>query len=107
MSSSIKIYSYSKCNTCKKAILWLIEQGFNYEVIDIIKSPPSKQLLNKAMNSYKSIKPLFNSSGKSYREIGAENIKAMNISEALEALANDPKLIKRPFLVIDDSNILV
>ena len=45
------------------------------------------------------IKSLFNTSGKSYRALGAEKVNKMNQKEAILALTNDPKLIKRPFLL--------
>ena len=31
----IKVYCYSRCTTCKKALKWLNENGIEHEVIDI------------------------------------------------------------------------
>ena len=52
-------------------------------------------------------KPLFNTSGQSYRALGAAVIKAMSDAEALDALAADGRLIKRPFVVCADGTVLV
>ena len=34
----MKVYCYSRCTTCKKALKWLDEKGIAHEVIDI-KAP--------------------------------------------------------------------
>jgi arsenate reductase len=49
---------------------------------------------------------LFNTSGQSYRAMGAAAVKALSDDEALDALAADGKLIKRPFVVVDSSAFL-
>ncbi len=107
MTSSIKIYSYPTCSTCRKAIAWLKDKGLNYELIDISIIPPTKDLLGMALRKFKNKKMLFNTSGKSYRLIGAKVVNNMTDEEALEALEKDGKLIKRPFIVIDESDIIL
>ena len=51
-------------------------------------------------------KLLFNTSGQSYRAMGAAAVKALTDDEALDALAADGKLIKRPFVVADSSFLI-
>ena len=103
----VRIYSYSRCSTCRKAINWLDSNNIPYEVLDIIENPPDNLLLNKALNYLGDRKYLFNTSGASYRAIGSSAVKAMSDDQALEALVKDGKLIKRPFLVTPDEKILV
>ena len=79
--SMIKIYSYSACGTCRKALKWLNDHGLKYELIEILTNPPSRDVLEEAISQYASKKPLFNTSGASYRNIGAEKIKAILIRE--------------------------
>ena len=38
----IKVYCYSRCSTCKKALKWLEEKGIGHEVIDIKTDNPSE-----------------------------------------------------------------
>tara|TARA_Y100001968_G_scaffold319305_1_gene350629 strand:- start:1539 stop:1769 length:231 start_codon:yes stop_codon:yes gene_type:complete len=59
------------------------------------------------MAQEKNRKALFNTSGLSYREIGAEKVNNMNDKEAIKALESDPKLIKRPFLSISEGPLLI
>ena len=107
MTSNVRIYSYSSCTTCKKALKWLIENKIEYELIDIALCPPNKEILIDAISQLGERKKIFNTSGVSYRSLGSEVVKAMSDSEALEALAIDGKLIKRPFLITETGKILV
>ena len=107
MDFSLIIYSHSKCNTCIKALKWLKKNNVRYELIDIIESPPSKKLISQAILKKERIKSLFNTSGKSYRELGADKVNAMNQKEAVLALSNDSKLIKRPFIITNKGDFLI
>ena len=102
-ASPLKLFSYSKCGTCRKALQWLAQQGFsveagNLELIDITLQPPSPAELRLAWDGL-GRKRLFNTSGQSYRALGSATVAAMNDDEALAALAADGKLIKRPFAI--------
>ncbi len=101
---SLTVYHYPACSTCKKALKWLDAHGVSYRAVHIVESPPSKALLKKAMQRGElPLKALFNTSGESYRKGGfKDRLPSMNEAEALEALAADGKLIKRPFLVSDE-----
>ena len=107
MAPTIKVYSYSRCSTCRKALAWLDANNLTYEVVDITTAPPSKELLSLAFERLARRQLLFNTSGQSYRTLGSSVVKAMSDSEALAALAKDGKLIKRPFVKRSDGSFLV
>ena len=107
MTSEIRVYSYSSCTTCKKALKWLNEHKIAFKLIDIALSPPKKEILIDAISQLGDRKKIFNTSGLSYRKLGASFVKAMSDSEAIAALAADGKLIKRPFLITSKGEILV
>ncbi len=86
---------------------WLNEKQIKFETINIVEHRPSRENLTKAIKTYSNRSLLFNTSGKSYRELGAKVVKSMSDNEALDALTNDGKLIKRPFVVIDDNDFLI
>tara|TARA_Y100001968_G_C19378479_1_gene729008 strand:+ start:427 stop:798 length:372 start_codon:yes stop_codon:yes gene_type:complete len=106
MTETIKVFIYPLCSTCRKAIKWLDENDISYEKFNIIESPPSKELLIRALSQESNKKALFNTSGISYRKLGASKVTAMNQDQTIKALQNDPKLIKRPFVVTQSSQIL-
>ena len=101
----MKLYSYSRCSTCRKAIAWLQSAAFDVQLIDITVQPPSSEELVRALDQL-GRKRLLNTSGLSYRALGAAAVQAMDDPTLLKTLAADGKLIKRPFLVLDDGSIL-
>lgn len=53
------------------------------------------------------IRPLFNTSGQRYREGGfSEKVATMSVEEAIEALAHDGMLVKRPFVLAGDHGLV-
>ena len=107
MVFKVRLYSYSTCTTCRKAIKWLDDHDIRYDLFDIVKDPPSREMLIKALNLFDNRKKLLNTSGISYRELGAKVVNLMSDSELLDALVKDGKLIKRPFLIVNTETILV
>jgi arsenate reductase len=101
----MKLYSYPQCSTCRKAIQWLKEQGLDPTPIDITLHPPSVEELALALDQL-GRKRLFNTSGQSYRALGSAAVQALDDAQALSALAADGKLIKRPFLITDQQQVL-
>ena len=100
----MKVYEYKQCSTCAKALKWLDSKGVKYERIAIVDQPPTKTELKAMLAALEkrggSFKNLFNTSGIQYRELGiSDKIKAgMTASEAIDLLAKNGKLIKRPFV---------
>ena len=103
--TTTRIYSYKACGTCRKALAWLQQHQISAELIDITQTPPSRELLAAALSQLGSRSRLFNTSGQSYRRLGAERVRLMDDAAALEALAKDGKLIKRPLLITADGRI--
>lgn len=104
---AVKVYQYPKCSTCRKALKWLDGRKVSYDSVDIVTTPPKKAELQKALEAGVPLKKLFNTSGQSYREGGwSEKLGTITEAQALEALARDGKLIKRPF-VLNGDEVLV
>ena len=94
----MKLFSYSSCSTCRRAIKWLRNNDITFELVDILKNPPSKAMLSSASELYGNRKYLINTSGVIYRSIGSEFVKKMSDNQFYEKLFSEPRLIKRPFL---------
>jgi arsenate reductase (glutaredoxin) len=99
----IKVYQYSKCSTCRNALKWLDAKKVAYDSVDIVTAPPKKAELQRALKSGIPLKRLFNTSGQSYREgkWGDKLAAGLTEAQAVEALAKDGKLVKRPFILSD------
>lgn len=98
--SELKLYWYPNCSTCKAALRFLTERGLAYEAIDISKSPPGRDELRRMAELRGGVRALFNTSGRSYRDGRfAEKLQGMTLDEAVDALAEDGMLVRRPFLL--------
>ena len=100
-------YSYPKCSTCRKASKWLDQNNIDYEFIDIVKETPSKEFLELALIQFSlDIKKIFNTRGKNFK---SKNIDILELpkKKIIELLSSDGKLIKRPFLIINESKLIL
>ena len=100
---AIKIYTYKKCGTCRKATQWLDKKGVLYNEHAIRETPPSINELESMLKTYGGdIRRLFNTSGMDYRALGLKDkIPTMTEKEAFKLLAGNGNLVKRPFLLSD------
>ena len=104
---NLKLFSHSSCSTCRRAIKWLKNNDMTFELIDLLKSPPSKEMLISASELYGDRKYLLNTSGVVYRSIGSDAVKKMSDNQLFEQLFIEPRLIKRPFLYKSSKCFLV
>ena len=100
----MKIYCYSRCSTCKKALAWLDERGIKYELLDIKEQHPGEEELKSYHRlSGLPLKKFFNTSGMIYREMElSKKLPTMSEDEQYALLATDGMLVKRPLVVGDD-----
>ena len=100
----IKVYCYSRCSTCKKALKWLDDNGVKYELLDIKTQHPDEKSLRKYYKmSGLPLKRFFNTSGIQYRELElSKKLPSMSEDEQLALLSTDGLLVKRPLLVGKD-----
>jgi len=104
----MKVYCYSRCSTCKKALKWLDDNNINYDLIDIKENNPDQKTLKEAYKkSGKELKKFFNTSGQLYRSMElSKKLKDMSEEEQLKLLASDGMLVKRPLVITEDSVLL-
>jgi arsenate reductase len=99
----VKVYCYSKCTTCKKALKWLDDNGVKYESLDIKEQHPDRNTI-KELNAKSGLplKKFFNTSGQMYREMElSKKLPDMSDDDMLDLLASDGMLVKRPLLITD------
>jgi arsenate reductase len=103
----IHVYHYPKCSTCRKALSWLDGRGLKYQARDLVADPiPLATLKELHRRSKLPIARFFNTSGESYRAGHfKDRLRTMSESEALSALAQDGKLVKRP--IVDAGKVVL
>lgn len=101
----LKIYAYSGCSTCKNALKWLKQHSITCQEIPIRDTPPSLPELRAMLAAHGGdLRRLFNVSGMDYRSLGLKDkLPAMSTDAALQLLASNGNLVKRPF-AIDTKN---
>ena len=99
----VKVYCYSKCTTCKKALKWLDDNGIKYESLDIKEHHPDRNMIKDLnVKSGLPLKKFLNTSGQLYREMElSKKLPTMSDDAMLDLLASDGLLVKRPLLITD------
>ena len=100
-----KVYCYSKCSTCKKALKWLDDNKIEYQLIDIKEDHPDEKTLRQLhKKSGLPLRRFFNTSEQLYRELElSKRLPGMSEDEMYKLLASDGMLVKRPLLVADNA----
>ena len=101
------LYTYSRCSTCIRASKWLDKEGIKYQLMDLVKEPPSIKYINLALKEFSQDKrKIFNTRGNSFKLIDFDICNSSN-AEIIQLLRRDGKLIKRPFLVYEGKKIIL
>jgi len=105
---NLKLYVYENCDTCRKARKFLAARGIGVTPIPIRKQPPSASELRTMLEAYGgNIRRLFNTSGRDYRALNlGEKLPSMTASQAIQLLAGNGNLVKRPFLISDGKGLV-
>jgi arsenate reductase len=100
----LRVWAYSGCETCRKALRFLAEHKIAHEVLPIREQPPGVKEL-RAMLGYVGgdLRRLFNTSGGDYKALNMKDrLPGMSAEEALALLAQHGNLVKRPFALAAD-----
>ncbi len=95
--ADVLVYSKNTCVTCKKAKAFLDEHGITYQEQDIIKNPPSREVLEQLIEP-QNVKASLNSRSTLYKEKNLGK-QVPDKAEAIRLMLQDPNLIKRPVLL--------
>ncbi len=91
------IYGIKNCDTMKKAIRWLNDQGIDYQFHDYRKHGLNKkQLQNWA--SELGWETMLNRRGTTWRKLPEATRESINKTAAISLMLDNPALIKRPLL---------
>ncbi|MGH7442199.1 MAG: Spx/MgsR family RNA polymerase-binding regulatory protein [bacterium] len=104
----MKVYAYQGCSTCAKALVYLRSTKRNFDTLPIREQPPTKTELRAMLKVYGGkIGKLFNTSGRDYRALGmGAKLKTMPAEDALDLLAHNGNLVKRPFVLVGNTGMV-
>ena len=97
--STLRVYTYAKCGTCRKAVRWLHENTIAFEEIPIRETPPAPAELAAAAEALGGIRKVLNTSSQDYRDLGLKDRLDSMEPEAVYALVQENgNLARRPFV---------
>lgn len=104
----LRVYAYSGCDTCRKALKFLQQHGVEAEVLPIRDQPPTVAELKSMLGHVGGdLRRLFNTSGQDYKALDMKTkLPAMSEAEALELLASCGNLVKRPFALTKGGGVV-
>lgn len=104
----LKVYTYAKCDTCRKAVKFLKGEDVAFREVPIRETPPSVAELKAMLKAYDGdLRRLFNTSGGDYKAQGlSTKLPSLSESEALSLLAGNGNLVKRPFALGDGVHLV-
>ncbi len=107
----LKVYEYAKCSTCVKALKFLDAKKIEYKKLPIVDQAPSQKELKEMLTALKenggNLRNLFNTSGVMYKEMKlSEKLPSMTETEAIKLLSENGKLVKRPFVIGDETYLV-
>ena len=104
----LKVYTYAKCSTCRKAVKFLRDHQIEFKELPIRETPPSLVELKAMLKSRDgNLRALFNTSGLDYKAQGlSAKLPGMTETDALNLLSNNGNLVKRPFAIGKDVHLL-
>ena len=99
----LKVYIYAKCSTSRNAVKWLEDHHIPHVLKPIRETPPTPAELRAVLKATGGeIRRLFNTSGIDYRELNIKEIlPGLTDDQAVEMLASNGNLVKRPFVIGD------
>lgn len=104
-SPELVVYTYSGCDTCRKAVKWLRAGGIAFTEKPIRETPPTVAELRSMLvrlGGAGALKKLFNTSGQDYRALKiGDQLPGLSEADALALLAANGNLVKRPFALGD------
>ncbi len=96
---SVTIYHNPRCSKSRQALELLREKGIEPEVVEYLKTPPTRDELAKIVKATgEPVRALLRKQGSPYDELGLGDPKWTD-DQLLDFMANHPSLMNRPVVV--------
>lgn len=100
----VTIYGIKNCDTMKRAFAWLKQRDIAYTFHDYKKDGVSESSL-KSWSKQVGWEKLLNTRGTTWRKLSEDQRSHMDEAKALQLMAQQPSLIKRP--VVDSGETVM
>jgi arsenate reductase (glutaredoxin) len=100
----IDLYGIPNCDTVKKARKWLDDQGIEYAFHDFKKEAVTASQLQDWIDQA-GLDVVLNKRGTTWRKLPDDVRQDVDTARAIELLAEQPSMIKRPVLIQEDGSV--
>ena len=101
----LAIYHNPDCSKSRQTLQLLQENNQNPKIIDYLKQPPNKSLLQTLITKGIPARTLLRSKEYAALQTGL-NIDAMSENDIIEAICRQPTLLQRPIVVYGDKAMI-
>ena len=101
----ITIHGLKNCDTCRKALKWLDEQGAAYQFLDVRKDGVNEADISRWVTAV-GWETLLNKRGTTWRGLEDEEKDSVDETNAATLMSTHPALIKRPVFEVGDCVIV-
>ncbi|MBA5763683.1 ArsC family reductase [Vibrio sp. 404] len=98
---TIKMYGIANCDTIKKAKKWLETASIPFEFHDYRKQGIDSEMISEFCQAL-GWQNVLNKRGTTYRQLSQEQKDNLNEQSALALLVEQPAMIKRPILLVNN-----
>ncbi|MBR9875122.1 ArsC family reductase [Vibrio sp. J1-1] len=98
---TITMFGIPNCDTIKKAKKWLEAEDIAYEFHDYRKQGVDEALVTEFCDAL-GWEIVLNKRGTTYRQLTQEQKDSLNAENAIKLLVENPAMIKRPILKVND-----
>ena len=100
----VTVYEKPTCTTCKNLFTVLTEKGIDFDKVEYLIDPPSRDKLAELVRKMKgSARDIVRAKEPEYKQL---NVEAMSDDQILDTIAQHPNLLQRPIVEIDDRAIV-
>jgi regulatory protein spx len=102
----LTFYTYPSCTSCRKTKAWLKENNVAYEERHLFRDPPTpRELLEIIKMTNNGTDEILSTRSQKFKQLEFD-INEMTVSELLDFLSVEPRLLKRPILT-DGENVII
>ncbi|WP_077615665.1 Spx/MgsR family RNA polymerase-binding regulatory protein [Caenibacillus caldisaponilyticus] len=99
-------YTYPSCTSCRKTKAWLKQHHIDYEERHIFKEAPGKDELMEIIKLTKEgVKEILATRSETFKKLDID-IEELRVSEVLQLLHDEPRLLRRPILTDGEKLII-
>lgn len=101
----VMVYGIKACDTMKKAMTWLEQNGIEFEFHDYKKQGITEPLATRWAQSLP-LDQLINKRGTTWRKLSDEDKAELDEAKAVALICAQPSLVKRPLLELGEQRHL-